>query len=458
MSPADRLRLRWSRRRPTPPVSIVLATYNRAALLPLALDSALAQNYSDLEVLVMDDGSTDETREVLAGYARRFPPERFRFESHSNMGQARTLNRGYELARGELIGYLSDDDLVAPGLVSALARTLAERSDAAAAYPAYRMIDAEGTVIDTTLPLAYTPTTALCNHDTIIGPGGLARRAALEASGGWDPRFRWVGDLVMWMGVARSGPVLRVPEPLASWRKHPGGATSATGWQRAAEHLSIFERGLTLDHRTAEDPELRAEALRNACIVASWFAGHMHFAPKEPIMMIDQNRPLISAWASGQDLATSRFDLGHAERVAASLRLLGELTLELADARDADRGASEPPGGYEQAVKRLRAVGGLAGTDGNLARLNEDAFGAALIAAALDCTAEVPLERRRYLMPDRHKTALVAPELSALAELTLSGPAHGRGILAAVRAEIERRQEDLAHGQAVPADRGAGNW
>src|SRR5437764_6014170 len=147
----------WRRRRTAVAVSIVVATHNRASLLPLALDSALGQDHRDLEVLVLDDGSTDETRDVLTGYAHRLPPERFRFESHANMGQARTLNRGYELARGQLLGYLSDDDLLAPTLVSKLADALVKRPEASAAYPAYRLIDAEGTILDTWLPPEYTP-------------------------------------------------------------------------------------------------------------------------------------------------------------------------------------------------------------------------------------------------------------------------------------------------------------
>jgi hypothetical protein len=424
-----------------------MPTHNRVSMLPLALDSALAQDHPDLEVLVLDDGSTDETRDVLAGYARRLPPERFRFETHANMGQALTLNRGYQLARGELLGYLSDDDLLAPGLVSTLVRALAQRPDAAAAYPAYRLIDSQGVVVDTWVPLPYTPTTALCRHDTIIGPGGLARRAALEASGGWDSRYRWMGDLIMWMGVARAGPILRVVEPLASWRKHPEGATSTTGGARAAEHLRLFEHGLKLDSRTAADPALRAEALRNACIVAAWFAGQTDFAPGEPITMFDQDRPLISAWASGQDSTTRRFDLAHAERVAGALRSLGEVTLELARARQTDPGQAGPPAGYDRAVERLRAVGALTSADGAASRLDEHRFGSALIAAALDCAADVPAEHRRFLVPDRRESTLVADELRALAGLTLAGPARGRGILDAVRAEIVRRQEELARPQ-----------
>ncbi|MBV9916732.1 MAG: glycosyltransferase [Solirubrobacterales bacterium] len=436
--------MRWRRRRRTPPVSIVVATHNRAGLLPLAIDSALGQDYADVEVLVLDDGSTDETREVLSSYARRLPRERFRFESHANMGQARTLNRGYEVARGELLGYLSDDDVVAPGLVPALVRALDGRPDAAAAYPGYRLIDAHGQIVDTWLPLPYTAGTALRHHDTIIGPGGLARRAALEASGGWDPRYRWMGDLIMWMGVARSGSVLRVEDPLASWRKHPEGATMQTGLERAAEHLRLFEHAMALEPSAAESTELRAEALRNTCIVAAWFARQTDFAAGEPITMIDQDRPLISAWASGQPPATPHFDVGYAERVAAALRSLGELTLRLAADRQDDLVAARSRAGYSGAVERLREVGALTALDGREAKpLDEAALGQALIAAAFDCEADVPLHRRRFLVPDREQSALVAAELQALVGLTLAGPAQGQGLLNAVHDEIARRQTDL---------------
>jgi Glycosyl transferase family 2 len=436
--------MRWLRRRraPAPAVSIVLATYNRAELLPLALDSALAQDHPNLEVLVMDDGSSDATPELLAGYARRHPPERFRFESHANMGQARTLNRGYELARGEILGYLSDDDLVAPRLVSSLVRALAERPDAVAAYPAYRLIDEAGAVVDTWLPLEYTATTALCRHDTIIGPGGFVRREALEAAGAWDPSYRWMGDLILWMRVGLQGPVLRVAEPLASWRKHPEGATSATGVERAAEHLRLFEHGLSLDRATAERPERRAEALRNACITAAWFAGHTNFASGEPVTMIDQDRPLVSAWASGQAPDAEQFDLSRAERVAARLRELGLRTLELAEARAP---VTEKRGGYASAVERLRGVGAL----GDTRPLDEDRFGPALIEAALDCAIDIPPDGVRYVVPDREQSRVAAAELEQLVGLTLGGQALGPELEAAVEHEIALRREDLERARAA---------
>src|ERR671924_1972896 len=107
-----------------------MATKTRPAWLRTAIDSVLRQDYPDLELLVIDDGSTDDTPELLRDYARRNPSERFRFLRQRNMGQARTLNRGYGLARGEILGYLSDDDVLVPGAVSRVAGELIADPDA----------------------------------------------------------------------------------------------------------------------------------------------------------------------------------------------------------------------------------------------------------------------------------------------------------------------------------------
>jgi hypothetical protein len=211
---------------------------------------------------------------------------------------------------------------------------------------------------------------------------------------------------------------------------------------RAAEHLRLFEHGLTLDPDTAERPERRAEALRNACVVAAWFAGHTNFAPGEPISMVDQDRPMVSAWASGQDPATERFDVGHAERVADRLRELGVLTLRLAEARAGDD--RKQPAGYERALGRLREVGALAAGDDDAAGpVDEARFGEALIEAALDCAADVPPESARFLVADRRQSRLVADELDELVGLTLAGPAMKGELVAAVDREVARRREDL---------------
>ena len=190
---------RWARRvRPTrravmaddslPSVSIVIPTYNRRAWLAGALDSVLEQDYGNLEALVVDDGSSDGTDALLAEYARRWPEHRFRYLRQENAGQARAINNGNHIARGEILGYLSDDDVLLPGAVSRLATELITNPQAAAVYPGYREIDADGRVEDTVRPIQYSPRAALRLHDTVIGPGGLARRDGARARRGLGPR------------------------------------------------------------------------------------------------------------------------------------------------------------------------------------------------------------------------------------------------------------------------------
>src|SRR5258706_16000562 len=90
-----------------PLVSIVVPCYNQADYLEQAIESVLSQDYSEIELIVLDDGSSDDTRAVLAPYAGKF-----RYESHSNMGQARTLNKGLWISKVVFFCYLTADDFL----------------------------------------------------------------------------------------------------------------------------------------------------------------------------------------------------------------------------------------------------------------------------------------------------------------------------------------------------------
>src|ERR1700734_1651503 len=90
-----------------PKVSVVIPTYNRAAEVPKAIESALAQTLSDLEVIVVDDGSSDDTGKIL----RNTFGDRVRYFSQANQGASVARNRGVEEARGEWIAFLDSDDL-----------------------------------------------------------------------------------------------------------------------------------------------------------------------------------------------------------------------------------------------------------------------------------------------------------------------------------------------------------
>ena len=157
-------------------------------------------------------------------------------------------------------------------------------------------------------------------------------------------------------GRRSSRTVVRVAEPLASWRKHPRRPARPVLSAPPSTCACLTRAEQTA---TAADPTLRAEALRNACVTATYFAQHMHSARRAA----GANRPGSSAGVGGRertDPSTPRFDLEQAERVTAAMRSLGELTLRLAEARDVEPNPRPPSGGYERAMEGLRAVGAIA--------------------------------------------------------------------------------------------------
>jgi hypothetical protein len=315
------------------------------------------------------------------------------------MGQARTLNRGYELARGEVLGYLSDDDLLAPGAVSRLVSPLAA-PDVIAVYPGYRIIDEDGAVIDTIRPPEYSPVEAFRLIDTVIGPGCLARRDALLSTGGWDPALRFMGDFILWIKLGLQGPIGRVSEPLASWRRHGGGLSLQAGAAHGRELLALVAMGAELLELPPDGIAIRAEALRNAAIQAAFFAGGTGQSPGERFATIDLTRTETSAVTAG--LGPMEMPDERADQVAGLWRGLARITLELVEARSEGAVGGGTEYGLRAAERRLRTVGALPGEGGG----EREGWGARdlrleLMEAAFECGADLDLAASRYLLLER---------------------------------------------------------
>jgi Glycosyl transferase family 2 len=388
---------------PRPSVSIVVATYNRRDWLRLAMDSVLAQDYPDLELLVMDDGSTDGTPKLLKQYARRHPPERFRYSRQENMGQAHALNRGYELARGELLGYLSDDDLLAPGAVSRLV-TEFEDPEIVAAFPGYTIIDEAGDLVDTVRPPEYSPAEAFRLLDTVIGPGCLARREPLLSTGGWDPRLRFMGDFILWIKLGLTGPIARVPEALASWRRHGGSLSLQVAAEHGRELMALVWRAVDLLELPEDALAVRAEGLRNACVQASFFGGDA-IVLGERFATIDLTRAETSAMSAG--LRLTEMPDERADQTVAFWRQLVAITAELERARSQASGPSKaspslrPGTGMQAAIARLHRAGVMPDDDPDLAEWGQGHLGIELMQAAIECGADTDPAAGRYLLLDR---------------------------------------------------------
>jgi glycosyltransferase involved in cell wall biosynthesis len=242
-----------------PVVSIVVPAFDRAGFVETAITSLLEQDYEHLEVIALDDGSRDETSAVLERIAQRDHGDRFMWSRHDNVGQSTTINRGFERARGDLLGYLSSDDYLMPGAISRLAEVAEEHPEGDVFYPDFFIVDERDRVIAHLQGMQHTLVDALRWAVCLPGVGALMRRSCYERIGGWDPRYRFAPDLEWWLraGDAKFVPV---PEPLGAWRVHGGGLTMSD-FSIPNVRARLEERLLILDEvfaRSDLPPEVRA--------------------------------------------------------------------------------------------------------------------------------------------------------------------------------------------------------
>ena len=247
-----------------PLVTIITPTYNRADYLRGVVDSVLSQDDPTIEYIVLDDGSTDDTQTLLAEYNGRL-----KWESHANMGEARTVNKGFSLASGEIVAVINSDDPAMPGLVSAMMNYMTAHPDVLVVYPDWVMIDAQDNPIQTMKTYDYNYLEMLRWHHCKPGPGTFIRRNAFDLAGVRDTDFRFVGDFEFWLRVGLFGAFARLPQTLATFRFHAGSASNASkGLVMAEEHIRMLDKYFA---RTDLTPQIRSTK-REAYSAANYIA------------------------------------------------------------------------------------------------------------------------------------------------------------------------------------------
>jgi glycosyltransferase involved in cell wall biosynthesis len=218
-------------------------TFNRAPFLPATLDSLRAQTIVPTEVLVIDDGSTDETSEVLACYRDFVTVIR-----QENQGLAAARNKGLEAARGELVCFLDSDDLLPANSHERFIEALAASPEAAVAYSDVLLIDTNGNSLG--LFSRYRPGvrcsgsmfTELAVHNLITPHAAMTRRRCIG-----ETRFTQGvyghEDWLFWLTLAAQFPFVYVNEPLAHYRIHRQSMSHANE-QAMAESALIVQRRL----------------------------------------------------------------------------------------------------------------------------------------------------------------------------------------------------------------------
>lgn len=246
-----------------PLVTIVTPTFNQAQYVAETIESVLTQTYPNIEYIVLDDGSTDDTKRVLEPYK-----DRAHIESQTNMGQARTLNKGWAAARGTYLAYLSSDDILYPDAIARLVQALEDDPTRVCAFPDCDLIDQTSSVIKRNVCRPFDLADLVIRQECYIGPGAVFRRDAFEQAGGWKPELRLAPDREFWIRLARYGSFHFVPETLAGYRMHPRSISySDVSEQTSMEYLHVLDSYFATPDVPAEIAARKDEAYGHALFV-----------------------------------------------------------------------------------------------------------------------------------------------------------------------------------------------
>ncbi|WP_129793639.1 glycosyltransferase [Sphingosinicella sp. CPCC 101087] len=201
-----------------PLVSIVMSVYNGLPYMTAALESLVGQTYTNLEFVIVDDGSTDGSREVLRAYAVR--DERFRLIEQPNAGLTKALIRGVSESRGTYVARMDADDISVPHRIERQVEALEADPSAVGAFGRYERITADGAVVRISPPILFPH--LLPWYQTfrnLIGHGPMMfRRQAYERAGGYDAEFRFGQDYDLWSRLIKLGRIIVLDEVLYKFR------------------------------------------------------------------------------------------------------------------------------------------------------------------------------------------------------------------------------------------------
>ena len=306
---------------PTPQVSVLLPVWNGGVYLREALASVLDQRGVSLEVVAVDDGSTDGSDAVLAAAAESDP--RLRVFSQENRGLGRTLIRAAEAASAPLLARLDADDRMLPGRLASQVAFLKTHPEVVCVGGAVRMMDGEGrflTRLDTPVEDEAIQRDLLRGHTAIFHPAATFRADAYAEAGGYDPAFNLADDLHLWLRLGEVGALANLEQAVIDYRLHAGSLSEQRTAEQQAEVRAAVEqawarRGITdgvLEHTRAWRPGRdRSSRARFALRYGWWALGSgeqgtaRHYA-KRALRAQPWNREAWALWLRSRAAAGGR--------------------------------------------------------------------------------------------------------------------------------------------------------
>lgn len=264
-----------------PLVSIIIPCYNQGRYLASAVKSALAQTYKNIEVVVVDDGSTDDTAQVMGWFADE---SRVKFLRQKNLGPSAARNAGVIACGGVFLNFLDADDSIAPEKLERQLPVLEADSRIGFVYCDIAYMDENGADIEEKRNLTIADVRRVLSGDVFdqLFTGGyfpphspLVRRSAFEEVGGFDPALRGCCDWDLWLRLSGRGFTAQyLNEKLASYRLHLAGMSRDVQHMRDDEQRVIGKILTILPHRTTKAYSTLRMQLDEVWEANTWLNAH----------------------------------------------------------------------------------------------------------------------------------------------------------------------------------------
>lgn len=239
-----------------PLVSVILPVYNGKKFLSEAIESVIAQTYSDWEIIAVNDGSTDASLEILRKYEQQLP-SKINVINQENYGISIARNRAIASAKGEYIAFLDCDDLWLPNKLKKQVDFLDSNSEIGLLYSDCYVLDSNSNMKEDIYSLRTKPRKGnifhiLLYNNFIPTSTVIVRRGVLKEIGLFNPRYKISQDYDLWLRIAETYPVDFLNEPLAKYRfRHEGISRNV--------ELMVNEDFQILEFWLNKKPELRRE-------------------------------------------------------------------------------------------------------------------------------------------------------------------------------------------------------
>lgn len=310
----------------SPTISVVMPVHNGMPFLPLAVRSILCQSWHDFELIVIDDGSVDDTPQVLQQFAAADP--RIRVIDCDRGGITRALNLGLSAARGELVARMDADDISYPERFETQLCFLRTHREIVAVGSWALRID-EGN--DPIAVARWSCRAEQIEDELLRGKGGLChpaamiRRQVLSDIGGYREKFSFAQDKDLWLRLAERGPLAAVDRPLIAYREHLRSISGSCAVRQSAAALealrdSCRRRNLPpprMPRRRRRSQAVDVVRLRRHWIRIALAAGNYRTARKHLRHLILQDPAGVGTWLTAARFLTCPFATTNADAVPA---------------------------------------------------------------------------------------------------------------------------------------------